>query len=99
MKQGLNFCEAGVAGMPQIRIGQNAVKENTLSMPAPVTDRDGDGWAYETDEHTVGLPLAGLKESNVWALFVDPEFEVHGTGRWLHDVMPDGYFFQTDQTR
>ncbi|HNP53870.1 MAG TPA: GNAT family N-acetyltransferase, partial [Ferruginibacter sp.] len=35
-------------------------------------------------------------DHNVWALFVDPDFEKQGIGRSLHDVMLDWYFNQTD---
>ena len=39
-----------------------------------------------------------MKENNIWALFVNPEYEAKGIGKKLHDMMLDWYFEQTKDT-
>ncbi|MEZ4967237.1 MAG: GNAT family N-acetyltransferase [Saprospiraceae bacterium] len=95
--------EATIADIKQIQFVRNAVKENTLSDPALVTDDDcaefiterGKGWVCEIDGRVVGFAIADLKERNIWALFILPEFEGRGIGRGLHDTMLDWFFSQT----
>ena len=95
--------EAAIADIKQIQFVRNAVKENTLSDPALVTDDDcaefiterGKGWVCEIDGRVVGFAIADLKERNIWALFILPEFEGRGIGRRLHDNMLDWFFSQT----
>ncbi len=97
---------AKTADIPQIQVVRNAVKENTLSNPNLVTDNDcelflnqrGKGWVCEIDQTIVGFSIVDLKENNVWALFLLPEFEKQGIGRQLHDTMLDWYFSQTQNT-
>lgn len=97
--------EARIEDIPQIQVVRNAVKENTLSDPNLVTDQDcedflferGKGWVCEIDKQIVGFSIVDLKENNVWALFLDPDFEKQGIGRKLHDVMLDWYFKQTKE--
>ena len=94
--------DALITDIPQIQIVRNAVKENMLSDPALVSDEDcrefmfdrGKGWVCETDGRITGFAIADLKDENIWALFVDPDFEKAGIGRQLHDVMMDWYFEQ-----
>lgn len=94
--------EATLKDIPQIQIVRNSVKENTLSDPGLVTDRDceeflferGKGWVAETNERIIGFSIADLKENNVWALFVHPDFENKGLGRKLHNIMLNWYFTQ-----
>jgi GNAT superfamily N-acetyltransferase len=45
----------------------------------------------------VGFAIADLKDHNIWALFVHPEFDKQGIGRQLHDTMLDWYFSQTTE--
>ena len=100
------FREATIADIKQIQIVRNSVKENTLSNPNLVTDEDcknfiterGKGWVCEVDNTIVGFAIADLKESNIWALFVDPAFERKGMGQQLHKLMLDWYFSQTKTT-
>ncbi|MES2555446.1 MAG: GNAT family N-acetyltransferase [Bacteroidota bacterium] len=95
--------EANSSDIPQIQIVRNAVKENTLSDPGLVTDADceefmtvrGKGWVCEIDGEIAGFSIADLKDNNIWALFLKPEFEKQGIGRKLHDVMLNWYFEQT----
>ena len=42
--------------------------------------------------------IVDLKENNIWALFVKPEFERKGVGRRLHEIMLDWYFTLTKNT-
>ena len=100
------FREAIIQDIPQIQKVRNAVKENMLSNPALVSDKDceefmferGKGWVCEIDQKIVGFSIADLKEHNIWALFVDPAFEKRGIGKKLHDLMIHWYFTQTQQT-
>lgn len=95
--------EASTADIQQIQIVRNSVKENTLSDPDLVTDADceefitvrGKGWVCEIDNEIVGFAIADLKEHNIWALFLHPDFERRGIGKQLHDTMLDWYFKQT----
>ncbi len=99
------YREASIEDILQIQIVRHAVKENTLSDPALVTDQDcveyltirGKGWVCEIDSRIVGFSIADLQDNNIWALFVHPEFEGRGIGRRLHDTMLDWYFSQTKE--
>jgi GNAT superfamily N-acetyltransferase len=100
------FREANILDITQMQIVRNEVKENTLSDPALVLDNDyvdyltnrGKGWVCEIDNQIVGFAIADLKENNIWALFVNPEYEKKGTGKQLHNMMLDWYFKQTKET-
>jgi GNAT superfamily N-acetyltransferase len=71
-----------------------------------VTDADceeyitvrGKGWVCEVDKKIIGFSIADLKENNIWALFVDPEYEGKGIGRKLHAIMLNWYFSKTHST-
>lgn len=98
--------EAAKEDIPQIQIVRNAVKENVLSNPDLVTNEDceafltirGKGWVCELNGQIVGFSIVDLKDNNIWALFIDPDFEKQGIGRKLHDVMLEWYFDQTKET-
>ena len=98
--------EANIDDIKQIQVVRNAVKENTLSNPNLVTDEDcriflterGKGWVCEINNQITGFSIADLKDHNVWALFVHPEFDRQGIGRQLHDILLDWYFGQTKET-
>jgi GNAT superfamily N-acetyltransferase len=100
------FREAAIEDIPQIQIVRNSVKENQLSNPALVTDEDckeyitvrGKGWVCEVDNTIVGFSIADLKENNIWALFVHPNYESKGIGKKLHELMLDWYFSETQKT-
>lgn len=99
----MNIRTAIIDDIRQIQVVRNAVRENTLSNPNLVSDKDcetyitvrGKGWVCETGNRIVGFAIVDLKDKNIWALFVDPEFEAQGIGRKLHDTMLDWYFTQT----
>lgn len=97
------FRIASIDDIPQIQVVRHAVKENRLSNPALVTDADcaefiterGKGWVCVVEDRIVGFAIADLRGRNIWALFIDPEYERRGIGRCLHDMMLDWYFSQT----
>lgn len=97
--------EARPEDIPGIQFVRNSVKENTLSDPNLVTDKDceeflferGKGWVCEIDDKVVGFSIVDLAENNIWALFLHPDFEKQGIGRELHDVMLNWYFEQTKE--
>ncbi|KAA9038561.1 GNAT family N-acetyltransferase [Ginsengibacter hankyongi] len=99
------YREAKIEDIKQIQIVRNSVYENTLSNPNLVTDKDceifltvrGKGWVCEIDSQIVGFAIADLKGNNIWALFLQPEFEKKGIGQQLHKLMLDWYFTQTKE--
>ncbi len=99
------FREAVPDDIAQIQIVRHAVKENVLSDPAIVTDKDceeyltarGKGWVCELNENIIGFAIADLKGQNIWALFVRPEYESNGIGKKLHALMLDWYFGKTKE--
>ncbi len=99
------FREAQTSDIKQIQIVRHSVKENVLSNPTLVTDKDceeyltlrGKGWVCETDEQIVGFAIADLKDHNIWALFIRPEYEGVGIGKKLHEMMLDWYFSKTQE--
>ena len=100
------FREATIADIPQIQVVRHAVKENVLSNPALVTDKDcevyitqrGKGWVCVINDVVVGFAIADLQDHNIWALFIQSEQEGKGIGKQLHKLMLDWYFSQTEET-
>ncbi len=100
------FREANVIDIPQMQIVRNAVKENVLSNPDLIKDTDyipfitvnGKGWVSVIENQIVGFAIVDLKEKNIWALFVHPNFEAKGIGKQLHKMMLNWYFIQTKET-
>lgn len=101
----MNFREASIEDIKQIQIVRNAVKENVLSDPALVSDKDceeymtvrGKAWVCETEDTIVGFAYVDMKENNIWALFVTPEHAGKGIGKELHKIMLNWYFSITDK--
>ncbi len=99
------FREATVNDIKQIQVVRNEVKENVLSDPALVSDKDcedymtsrGKAWVCELNNVIVGFAYVDLKENNIWALFVSPEYAENGIGKTLHKIMLDWYFNITDK--
>ncbi|WP_288880106.1 GNAT family N-acetyltransferase [Pedobacter panaciterrae] len=97
------FRTAKLSDIKQMQVVRHLVKENTLSNPDLVPDKDvadyiserGKGWVCEVDGRVVGFSIIDLLEKSVWALFVDPEFAEKGIGKELHRLMIDWYFQQT----
>jgi RimJ/RimL family protein N-acetyltransferase len=102
----MNFREATLEDIQQIQVVRNSVKENMLSDPNLVPDKDvadyitnrGKGWVCEVGDTIVGFSIISITDNNVWALFVKPGYEKKGIGRILHDLMMDWYFNQTSTT-
>lgn len=98
--------EATTADIQSIQVVRNSVTENTLSDPNLVTDADceeyitqrGKGWVVEVDHKIVGFAIVDCLENNIWALFLEPNFERKGFGRQLHTTMLDWYFSQKRDT-
>jgi GNAT superfamily N-acetyltransferase len=97
---------AEIKDITQIQVVRNSVKENTLSNPDLVPDKDvedyiinrGKGWVCEIDKTIVGFAIVSVTDNNVWALFIQPGYDKRGIGKKLHDVMMDWYFDQTAAT-
>ena len=102
----MNFRVATVNDIPQMMIIRFSVKENVLSNPALVTEKDceeyltkrGKGWVCEIDSTVVGFAIVDMIENNVWALFIQPGFDKKGVGRKLQEEMVNWYFAQTTKT-
>lgn len=98
--------EAIPTDIPEIQRVRNSVKENMLSNPTLVSDADvndyisrrGKGWVCEVEGMIAGFAIADLQDHNIWALFIQPEFEGRGIGKKLHDEMLRWYFSQTNET-
>jgi len=96
----MNFREAVLEDIPAIQVVRNSVKENMLSDPALVSNKDceeymfsrGKGWVCEIEGSLVGFAIADLQDDNIWALFIHPDHEKKGIGRKLHLLMMDWYF-------
>lgn len=88
-----------IAGMHRVRV---AVNENRLSNPDRISPADysnfisrrGKGWICELDGTIAGFSVIDMQDENVWALFVDPEYEGRGIGKQLQTIMLDWYFGQ-----
>ena len=99
------FREALVGDIKNMQIVRNSVKENVLSDPSFVTDKDcenyittrGKGWVCDIDNAVIGFAIADLEENNIWALFLQPGYEGKGIGKKLHDIMLDWYFSKTKE--
>lgn len=97
---------ATIHDIEQIQVVRNSVRENKLSNPSRVTDRDcenyinrkGRGWVCESGGRVIGFAIADLQDHNIWALFVRPEYEGIGIGRKLHQIMLEWYFSITNET-
>jgi GNAT superfamily N-acetyltransferase len=100
------FREAQLSDISQIQFVRNAVKENMLSDPALVSDKDceeymtirGKAWVCEIGQRIIGFAYVDMQKNNVWALFVLPEYAGKGIGKTLHRIMLDWYFSQTTVT-
>ena len=65
------------------------MQENRLSNPSLITDAEYEaylfngckGWVYVEDDLVVGFSIIDLKDNNVWALFVLPDFEKKEIGK------------------
>lgn len=92
--------EATLSDIPEIQRIRHSVRENILSDPSLVTDAHcaefitirGKGWVAVLGDAITGFAIADLKDNNIWALFVEPNFEARGIGRSLQKTMLKWYF-------
>lgn len=100
------YRSAQLSDVKQMQVVRHLVKENVLSNPDLVPDKDvafyistkGKGWVCEIDGIVEGFAIVDLQEHSVWALFVNPAFAEIGIGKTLHKLMLDWYFEQTRET-
>jgi GNAT superfamily N-acetyltransferase len=84
--------EAVITDIPAMHRIRMAVKENVLTNPLAVQEADyipyltkeGAAWVYEDSEQIKGFAILDLEAGEVWAIFVDPDFEGKGIGSGLH---------------
>ena len=102
----MNYREALITDIPQLLAVQLAVKENSPSNAALITEQDyvdhlsarGKGWVCEIDGQIIGFAIGDLEKKNVWALFVQPGYEEKGIGRELLILLLDWYYSNTNET-
>ena len=102
----MNYREALITDIPQLLAVQLAVKENSPSNDALITEQDyvdhlsarGKGWVCEIDGKIIGFAIGDLEKKNVWALFVQPGYEEKGIGRELLILLLDWYYSHTNET-
>ena len=100
----MKFREAEEQDIPAMHLIRVAVKENVLSNPALITHNDyyqflfirGNGWVCLIEDNIVGFAIIDLQENNIWALFVQPDYEGMGVAKNLHKIMLDWYFKNND---
>ena len=99
--------EARPADIPAMHALRLRARENRLSDPSVVTEKDYHdfmarrtaSWVCEANGVIMGFAMVDVEKKNLWALFVAPEHEFNGVGRSLHDVMIAWYFTQADVLR
>jgi GNAT superfamily N-acetyltransferase len=77
------------ADIPRLKHIRQSVRENVLT-PGRVSDADydwfvanGPVWVREDGREILGFAAADPRDGSIWALFVHPDREGHGTGRAL----------------
>ena|SRR6218665_3389794 len=81
-----------------MQIVRNSVKEDQLSNPDIVKDKDirqWKGWVCEIDNEIVGFVIVDLVDNNIWTLCIGTKFKNQGIGKQLHNMMLNWYFQQT----
>lgn len=102
----MKFRVAAISDIASIQKVRNSVKENRLSNPGLITDlvvedfitKRGKGWVCEMNSKIVGFAIVDLQESNIWALFIHPDYEKRGIGKKLQQIMLDWFFSNSDNT-
>lgn len=95
--------QATASDIPDIQRVRHSVKENRLTSRvisndevAATLDGTGRGWVIETGGRITAFAIGicdvtTVESGNVWALFVDPDFEGLGHGRRLHDTLVEWF--------
>ncbi|PWT74137.1 MAG: GNAT family N-acetyltransferase [Bacteroidetes bacterium] len=99
------FREAQLSDIPRLYTLRISVKENRLSNLFLITVKDyenflmyrGKGWVCEKDDQIRGFSIVDMEKNNVWALFVQPEFEGRGIGQKLLHMLLESYFEQKQE--
>lgn len=92
--------KAVITDIPAMHRIRRTVKENVLTNPLAVQEadyipfltKDAAAWVYEESDQIMGFAILDIEAGEVWALFVDPDFEGNGIGSQLHDRMVGAYF-------
>ncbi len=92
--------KAVITDIPAMHRIRSTVKENVLTNPLAVQEadyipfltKDAAAWVYEESDQIMGFAILDIEAGEVWALFVDPDFEGNGIGSQLHDTMVNAYF-------
>jgi GNAT superfamily N-acetyltransferase len=98
----IHYREATVVDIPAIAAIRLEVVENALTDPGRVTrgmyheylTTAGKGWVAEVNRTIAGFSIANLRDAQVWALFVRPDFEGRGIGKELLTCAVDWLFEQ-----
>lgn len=96
----MNIREAATGDIEQLHVIRTSVSENILSDPSRISYEDyekylthyGKGWVCESENRIAGFAIVDVKQCNVWALFILPEFQNQGVGKSLQTAMLDWYF-------
>ena len=90
----INIHQATRDHVPGIQRVRAAVRENRLvsrtiadSEVIEAIESTGRGFVALVDGEVVGFSIGHATTGNIWALFVDPDFEGLGIGRRLIDVL------------
>jgi GNAT superfamily N-acetyltransferase len=86
----------------QLHTIRMAVKENALSDPGRIIptvyqemlELNGKGWVCEVNNKIAGFAIVDMKNKNIWALFVHPDFEGKGIGKAIFRLMVNWSFDQ-----
>jgi GNAT superfamily N-acetyltransferase len=98
----MHFRDATPADITAMHTVRMAVLENVLSSPDKVKPEDyrifleekGRGWVCQDKTKVVGFAIVDMEKCNVWALFVDPDYEGRGIGRRLLSLLTSYAFAQ-----
>ena len=85
--------QATRADIADIHAVRMSVRENRLTRSV-ISERDyidhletlGRGWVIEVEGRIVAVAIGNVCNSNIWALFVHPDFERRGFGKRLLDT-------------
>lgn len=97
--------KAILSDIPRLMEIRLRVKENVLSNPARFSETDYAAfiqppcrtWVSIQEATITGFCSIDLVKHNVWALFVDPEFEKKGAARYLIQTALFWYFLQSKE--
>lgn len=93
------FREALLEDLPRMKQIRDGVRENQLvTLKIEIPDykialfKDGKGWVCLSNGDVVGFSCGRLKQGDVWALFLDSQYEGHGIGGHLMGLLEDWMF-------